>query len=362
MNTHSATCAARTTVHPLERAATARAARFTASLTANPAASENPTSRCGRYTGTLLLMNAAKMKAPPTARISRRSGPLRTRPPGASVVYARHDDAEDEGEDADNRRQLKRPQQRVRHRVRDQAEVPPAVALGFERDLMQHERRPPPRHAIRREVSDLLLDVVPSNQHHAEVRAKREGQTAGHSVPVGNDQRSRSVVEDVPRRENQPGPERVAMTQHGETDAGARAHKPAFARPLAAEQIRGQRSGDEEDRRDIRARIADAAEKIAVQREKQRGARVRSSNRSCAGLSRRPSRRCPGRARRRAGAPEECRRRTAPSRGPPGTRIPPAADTRGGGRASAGSESRSASPDRRAPSATARPRSRAGSW
>ena len=50
-----------------------------------------------------------------------------------------------------------------------------------------------------------------------------------------------------------------------------------LARLLAPQQIRGQRGGDEEDRRDIRARVPDTAEKIAVEREKQRRAAVRSS-------------------------------------------------------------------------------------
>src|SRR6478672_11804529 len=45
------------------------------SLMAKPAASENPTIRCGRYTGTLLLTNPAKMTAAPTERVNSRTGP-----------------------------------------------------------------------------------------------------------------------------------------------------------------------------------------------------------------------------------------------------------------------------------------------
>jgi hypothetical protein len=62
----------------------------TTSLTAKPAASENPIIKCGRYTGTLLLTNPAKMTAAPTERINSRSGPAGSAAASA-VTRGRHD-------------------------------------------------------------------------------------------------------------------------------------------------------------------------------------------------------------------------------------------------------------------------------
>jgi len=79
-----------------------------------------------------------------------------------------------------------------------------AVALDLRGHLMQDERRAPTRDAIRRKISDLLLNVMPTDQDRREIRTERQRKSAGNGVAIRDDQRAPAVVEQKPASRMKP--------------------------------------------------------------------------------------------------------------------------------------------------------------
>ena len=165
---------------------------------------------------------------------------------------------------------MKRQEQRVRYNARHQPEIPAAIPLNLAQRLAQDEGRLPPRHAVGGEISDLHLHVGPPGQHDGQIRSERQQHAKQHGIAVPEDHRATAVIEDIPREKDHTRPEGVPVAQNGKPQTGAGAHEPTRMRAPAALQIGRERGNHEEHRRNIRSGIADAAKKIAVEREKQR--------------------------------------------------------------------------------------------
>src|SRR5437762_1620537 len=101
-------------------------------------------------------------------------------------------------------------------------------------------------------------------------RSAPRGSAGTRVCPVPEDHRATAVIEDIPREKDHTRPEGIPVAQNGKPQTGAGAHEPARMRAPAALQVGRERGNHEEHRRNIRSGIADAAKKIAVEREQER--------------------------------------------------------------------------------------------
>jgi hypothetical protein len=72
----------------------------------------------------------------------------------------------------------------------------------------------PRRHAVAGEVADLHLDIGPTCKHDREIRSERQRQSPKEPVAEREDERSPSVVHQIPGEKNRTRPERVAVNEH----------------------------------------------------------------------------------------------------------------------------------------------------
>jgi hypothetical protein len=136
--------------------------------------------------------------------------------------------------------------------------------------LVQHEGRSPAWNPIGGEVAYLHLHLAPPDHHGGQVRSERHQQATEKGIAEPLDHRATPVIEQIPRQQHESHPERVCVTQQGKTEASAGADEPGRARPLPSEDVCQPGGGAKEYGGNVGACVANAAQKVAVERKKQR--------------------------------------------------------------------------------------------